>query len=87
MARKDDLNAAFSIITGDQQQKAKKIRAKSPLGVVLPEDQIARLDEIATELNCPRHQVMQYAISDFIRRWMAGERPKTRKETVIKLDI
>lgn len=87
MARKDKLEAAFSIITGEQSAKAKRAGQAKPLGVVLSADQIGQLDQIAAELGINRHKLMQYAIADFIRRYAAGERPKTKTETKEVLDI
>lgn len=84
--RKDQMNAAYKVmIAGDQPAKTKE--TNTPLGVVLTAEQIARLDEIVAELGINRHKVMQYAISEFIRRWDQGERPKTRTETKEVLDI
>jgi len=55
-----------------------------PLGVGLRLSERARLDEIAHELGVARHALLLYAVRDFIRRYEAGERPKTK--TVKTLD-
>lgn len=86
MARKEKLDAAYSIITGDQK-KATKPTGSKPLGVVLTAEQITRLDQISADLQTNRHRVLQYAVGDFIRRYDAGEKPKTRIETKKVLDI
>jgi len=87
MARKDKLDAAYSIITGDQSKPKRAAGAGKPLGVVLTAEQIQQVDTIAADLQTTRHKVMQYALADFLRRWDTGERPKTRTETKTVLDI
>ncbi len=87
MARKDKLDAAYSIITGEQSKPKQAAGTGKPLGVVLTAEQIKQIDGIAAELQTTRHKVMQYALADFLRRWDAGERPKTRTETKTVLDI
>jgi len=86
MARKEKLDAAYSIITGDQA-RAKQSGTSKTLGIALTAEQIQQVDTIAAELQTTRHKVMQYALADFLRRWAAGERPKTRTETKTVLDI
>ncbi len=84
MARKDKLNAAYQVLTGGKQEPAGG--KNTPVGVVLTPDQKTRLNEIAAELGTNRHKVLQYAIADFIRRYEAGEKPKTRTVTRRELD-
>jgi len=86
MARKEKLDAAYSIITGETQRSARATSSK-PIGVVLTAEQISRLDQIAGELQTNRHKVLQYAVGDFIKRYDAGEKPKMRIETKKVLDI
>ncbi len=86
MGRKEKLNAAYSIITGDTE-KATRAATSKPLGVVLTAEQITRLDQIAADLQTNRHKVLQYAVGDFIKRYDAGEKPKMRTETKKVLDI
>jgi len=80
MAKKDKINTAFSMITGGEKNKGKAEHV-NPVGVALDPGELARLDEIAKELNQTRHKVLQYAVKDFIRRYNQGEKPKTRTET------
>ena len=84
MARKDRVNAAYTMLTsgGIQKESGKN----NPVGVVLTADQKARLNEIAAELGTNRHKLLQYAIADFIRRYEAGEKPRTRTVTKTELD-
>lgn len=86
MGRKEKLNAAYSIITGDAEKSTRAATSK-PLGVVLTAEQITRLDQIAADLQTNRHKVLQYAVGDFIKRYDAGEKPKMRTETKKVLDI
>ena len=84
MAKKDRVNAAYTMLTGGGSKAA--AGKNNPVGVVLTADQKARLNEIAAELGTNRHKVLQYAIADFIRRYEAGEKPKTRTVTRQELD-
>jgi len=86
MARKEKLDAAYSILMGDQNKATRAIKNK-PIGVVLTAEQITHLDQIAADLQTNRHKVLQYAVGDFIRRYDAGEKPKMRTETKKVLDI
>jgi len=85
MAKKDKVNAAYTMLTGGGINKAGGGK-NNPVGVVLTPDQKARLNEIAAELGTNRHKVLQYAIADFIQRYEAGEKPKTRTVTRQELD-
>lgn len=84
MAKKDQVNAAYTMLTGGGSKTA--AGKNTPVGVVLTPGQKARLSEIAAELGTNRHKVLQYAIADFIRRYEAGEKPKTRVITKTELD-
>ena len=84
MAKKDRLDAAYTLLTGGKRATAGG--KNTPVGVVLTPDQKTRLTEIAAELGTNRHRVLQYAIADFIRRYEAGEKPKTRTVTKTELD-
>jgi len=86
MARKEKLDAAYSIITGESKKTTRATTSK-PLGVVLTAEQITRLDQIAADLQTNRHRILQYAVADFIRRYDAGEKPKMRTETKKVLDF
>jgi len=75
----DDLMGLKS--PGDQQPKKEK---PNPVSVGLDQEDLTSLEEIAEELGQSRHAVMRFAIRDFIRRYEAGERPKTKKVTITK---
>jgi len=75
MGRKEKLNAAYSIITGDTE-KATRAATSKPLGVVLTAEQITRLDQIAADLQTNRHKVLQYAVGDLSSVMMLGKNPK-----------
>jgi len=90
MAKKDKVNAAFDLITkADQEKKDKKAEPEkiNPVGVLLSKEELARLDQIAGELEQSRHALLQYAVKDFIKRYDQGERPRTKTETITTLDI
>jgi hypothetical protein len=54
-------------------------------GVGLRLSEQNELAQIAKELGVTHHALLQYAVRDFMRRWKAGERPKTRSKTVLDL--
>lgn len=64
--------------------KPKKEVKQKPVSIGLSVEEVTRLEEIAKELGQSRHAVMKYAVVDFVRRYDAGERPKTKKITVTK---
>ena len=88
MAKKQDeiKKAIGGIPLGDQEPEpeAKDETPYTVLSVGLTGEQLDAINEIADELQQPRHAIMKYAVVDFIRRYKAGERPETK--TVIKLD-
>ena len=88
MAKKEKVNAAFDLITGNQEDKKKdKAPEKvNPVGVALSREELDYLDEVAGRLGQSRHAVIQYAIRDFIKRYEQGELPKTKTKTVTILD-
>lgn len=53
----------------------------NPVGVVLTREELDRLSQIAAELGVSRHALLQYAVRDLLRRWEAGERPRTKTVT------
>jgi len=85
MAKKDKIDAAYTMLTGGGSKSA--AGKNTPVGVVLTPGQKARLNEIAAELGTNRHKVLQYAIADFIQRYEAGEKPKTRAVTRQELEL
>jgi hypothetical protein len=93
MAKKDKVNKAFDLITGSDQAAAQKKDKQgepekiNPVGVLLGKEELARLDQIAGELDQSRHALLQYAVKDFIKRYDQGERPRTKTETITTLDI
>jgi Arc/MetJ-type ribon-helix-helix transcriptional regulator len=73
MAKKDQIGGAFSdLVGGDKKPKPAK-RSQRPIGVALAPDQIAKLDQIAAEIEGSRSDVIRYAIDDLIKRWESGE--------------
>lgn len=79
------ISTMTNLTTGQIRPKEdKKIR---PISVLLTPDQLDHLDLIGRELGLNRHKLMRLIVADFIHRWLAGERPKTktvtRKETVL----
>jgi len=93
MAKKDKVNAAFDLITKPDQAEEQKTDKPSepekinPVGVLLSKEELARLDQIAGEVDQSRHALLQYAVKDFIRRYDQGERPRTKTETITKLEL
>ena len=85
MDKKDKIDAAYTMLTGGGSKSA--AGKNTPVGVVLTPGQKARLNEIAAELGTNRHKVLQYAIADFIQRYEAGEKPKTRAVTRQELEL
>ena len=61
----------------------------NPVGVMLTAEELGQLDQIAAELAVSRHKILQYAVRDLLRRWAAGERPRTKTvtKTETKLDM
>lgn len=57
---------------------------QNPVSIGLSAEEVTRLEEIAEELGQTRHAVMKYAVIDFVRRYDAGERPRTKVVTVTK---
>jgi hypothetical protein len=88
MAKKDRVNAAYNLITKNQEDKKKDKNPEkvNPVGVALSKEELGYLEGIAGELGQSRHAVIQYAIKDFIKRYEQGERPKTKTKTVTILD-
>ena len=95
MAKDKDLTPEFTdLITGGQSEapqaeqpketkpKAKK-QAYKTISVGLTGEELIEVERIAQELDQPRHAVLKYAITEFIRRYNEGERPEL--VTVLKL--
>jgi hypothetical protein len=53
----------------------------NPVGVKLTQAELDLLTAWAVELGISRHILLQYAVRDFMRRWEAGERPRTKTIT------
>jgi len=97
MAKDKDLTPEFTdLITSgaaveqpqaEQPKKAEKPKVKKPpyktVSLGLTGEEFAEIERIAKELEQPRHAVLKYAISEFIRRYNEGERPEL--VTVLKL--
>ena len=75
------------LMAGPEVKKKSSGKDPNPIGVKLDADDIAELDRISDELGIVRHHLMQYAVKDFIARYNRGEKPKTKKETVVRLDM
>ena len=86
MAKKDQIKNAFNSIIGDQRIGKADTDKINPVGVALDPEELARLDQIAKELEQSRHAVLRYAVRDFIRRYDRGEKPKTKQEVKTILD-
>ncbi len=48
----------------------------TPQGVLLDKEELDRLDQAAAELGVSRHELMKYAIRQFLNNWERGERPE-----------
>ena len=96
MAKDKDLTPAFTdLITSgaavdapqaEQPKEPKKKAKKQPyktVSVGLTGEELTEVERIAQELDQPRHAVLKYAITEFIRRYNEGERPEF--VTVLKL--
>lgn len=66
----------------EEKPKVKKLPYKT-ISLGLTGEEFAEIERIAKELEQPRHAVLKYAISEFIRRYNEGERPEL--VTVLKL--
>jgi len=84
MAKKNQVNAAYGVIMGGKAGKASGGKP-APVGVALTADELLDLETIAAQEGVSRHQVIQYAIRDFILRYSQGERPRIEITEVKKL--
>jgi len=73
----------------EKQEQPTRTEKRNPTSVLLTDDQLDHLDKIGHELGLNRHALLRLIIQDFIHRWLAGERPKTktvtRKETILDI--
>ncbi len=96
MAKDKDLTPAFTdlITSGAAVQAPQAEQSKEPkpktkkqayktISVGLTGEELTEVMRIAQELDQPRHAVLKYAITEFIRRYNEGERPEL--VTVLKL--
>lgn len=67
------------------KKKAQTESEPFPVGVKLSALELERLAQMAAEVGVSRHQLLQYAVRDYMRRWDAGERPRTKTETVLDM--
>ena len=60
----------------------------NPLGIVLEPGEKEQLDKAAAALGVSRHQVLQYAVRQFLADWKKGKRPTvaTKAVNVLKPD-
>jgi hypothetical protein len=86
MARKvmDTGKAAAGMLdkTADGRSYKKSDDPVKPLGVGLKQSEGHRLSAIAGELGVNRHQLLLFAVRDFMQRWDDGERPQVVDEVV-----
>lgn len=95
MAKDNDLTPAFTdLITSGaavetpqpeapKEPEAKPKKPYKTISIGLTGEEVAEVERIAQELGQPRHAVLKYAITEFIRRYNEGERPEL--VTVLKL--
>jgi len=92
MARKDEVKKAIGgIVLGDQNQDKKadpgtdkkKAKPYHTITVGLTDEELTELEAVVNELGQTRHAVMKYAITDFVRRYKAGERPEYKTVKVL----
>ena len=91
MAKQDDVKKAVGgILLGEDQGPEAKPEKEKDSGsgytvasVGLTADQVADIDSIADELGSNRHAIMKYAVTEFIRRYKAGERPEYKTVKVL----
>jgi hypothetical protein len=67
-------------------QDGKPTRKPNPLGVVLDQAEIDRLESAAAEIGINRHQLMQLAIRQFLADFDKGRRPKTSTKTITVIE-
>jgi hypothetical protein len=82
MAKKDKINSAYDAFIGEKEPEQTKIH---PTSVLLDREELDDLKMIAAELGVSRHEVLKFAVHDFIARYKRGERPKTQPVQVNKL--
>ena len=85
--KRQDIDQAFSIITGGGSAAAAKPKKITPLGVKLEPDEVAALDQAAQQLGVNRHQLLQYAVRVFLARYAKGERPEFEVKTTKTLKV
>lgn len=64
-----------------EETKDKQTGSIKPISVLLTADQLDHLKKIGKELGMNRHSLLRLIIADFIYRWLAGERPRTKTIT------
>lgn len=90
MAKQDEVKKAVGgIVLGDQgpEQKPKKKKETKPyhtITVGLTDEELTEVEAIAAELGQARHAILKYAVTDFVRRYKAGERPEYETVKVLK---
>lgn len=84
MAKPKTVDTNLFASTARPRKQVIKAEKVPPVSVGLSAADLARLEEIAAEMNQTRHAIMKYAIRDFIRRYDQGDRPKTKTVTIKK---
>lgn len=88
MVKRPSLNteqAAGLFHVTDKTKAGGKDDKVTPKAVGVTISEYEKIKAIATELGVKPHAVMLYAVRDFLRRWDAGERPKTKTRTIVEL--
>jgi len=73
------------LVGGEKPGRKKSAGGLDNYSVKLAPEDIQSLEQIADELGVSRHNLMQYAIRDLIRRWQRGERPTPTQEIKVRL--
>ena len=80
--RKLDPQEAANLFGRTEQKK--KTGKVTPKAIGITDIEYDAIKNIADELGVSPHAVMLYAVRDFMKRWEAGERPKTTTKTVLE---
>ena len=72
----------------EPEQPKQPTKKMTPRGVVLEPEELKDLQQIAGALSISVHQLLQYAVRDFLRRYHAGEiKPETEQVTTTRLKM
>jgi len=88
--QQDEVKKAIGGITLGKQQpepEPEPTKEKKPyhtITVGLTDEELTEVEAIAAELGQARHAILKYAVTDFVRRYKAGERPEYETVKVLK---